>query len=133
MWYLITFEEHNFIRVTSNEGEVVKDFTGLDCGRRSYNVSQETSKYELEVLDYYPCGDTLISLNELNPSGFILLNHAAVFLRWDDGLETLIDRLKSVFYSGDKYLVVPVSEISASNFLPVKELNSFFESTPKRD
>jgi len=129
MWYLITFEQHDFIKVISSEGEVIQKSTGWDDGERSFHLSQKPKQFELKLLDDTPYGDTLTELNALNPNGFILLNHAAVLLKWDDLLPPLGNSLAKIFHKKDSYVAIPVTEIALSNFLPINELNAFFNSS----
>ncbi len=131
MWYLITFEPQDFVKVTTIEGGVDTKLIGVDNGQRHFNVTQQSKRFEIEVLDDMPSGDELTSLCEINPVGFIMLNHASVLLRWNQELSELRKKLMRVFSKYDKYVIVPVTEIVDSNYLPKENINSYLAATKK--
>jgi len=128
MWYLITFEDSDFVRLKIEQGDTSYKFEGEEENKPIFAITEEEKTYELEVLDDTPDTYRLRELNKLNPKRFILLNHASVILEWKEGIESLQTDLKQIFNPKDKYVIIPVSEISASNFLQVQYLNQLMES-----
>lgn len=123
MWYLITFEDASFVRVTIDYGEIESSYEGSEDGKPIFSLSQNEKYYSLEVLDDCPDCVILTELNKLNRQKFIFLNHATCILKWEEGLDSLKNSLMKIFAAMDKYAIFPISEIAASNFLPVDGIN----------
>lgn len=127
MWYLITFESNDLISVTQQQGETDFDFEGIEENKPIFSATGGKMYYEFEVLDNSPDAYRLNELNALNPRGFILLNHAAVLLNWKATVDELVNELKQIFHKNDKYVIVPVTNLAASNFLDVQGINGFLK------
>lgn len=72
-------------------------------------------------------GYRLNDLNKLNPSRFILLNHASVLLQWDNGRVSLETNLKKILKPTDKYAIITFSQIAASNLFPILPINQLLK------
>jgi hypothetical protein len=123
MWYIITVESHDFLKLKVEQDEVNFKFIGKDDGIPKFNVSEGNKLYSIEVYDdsyepYY-----LNEIYKINPSGFTCINHTTILLKWKDEIEELISILKTIIYSKDKFAVFRISDVIASNFLPVEYLN----------
>jgi len=123
MWYIITIEPHDFLELKVEQEDVNFNFEGRESGISQFNVNQGDRLYSIELLDdsyepYY-----LSEIYKINPSGFTCINHATVLLKWKDEAEKLKSILKKVLYPKDKFAVFQVSNIIASNFLPVEYLS----------
>jgi hypothetical protein len=123
MWYIIAIEPYDFLKLEVEQDEVNFKFQGKDDGIAIFNVSEGDKQYSIEVYDdsyepYY-----LNEIYKLNPAGFVCINHASVLLKWKDEAENLNCILREIINPKDKYAVFKISEILASNFLPVEYLN----------
>lgn len=123
MWYIIAIEPHDFLELKVSQDEVNFKFQGKENGVPIFNVSEGDKYFSIEVYDdefepYY-----LNELYKLDPSGFVCINHTTVLLRWGNDVEKLYSNLKNILHTKDKYAVFKVSEVIASNFLPVDYIN----------
>lgn len=124
MWYLITYEAYDFIRITSNNDNIDFRCEGREDGKYVFSVSDGAKEYESELLNNYSfAGETLTALNRLSPRFFTILNHATVLLKWDKGIESLNSHASNIFGNDDKYVTIAVSEIVASNFFDIDLFN----------
>ncbi len=124
MWYLITFEEYDFIRITSNNDNIEFSYQSREDGKHAFSVSDGANEYESELLNNYSfAGERLTALNRLSPRFFVILNHATVLLKWDTGIENLSSQASNIFGNDDKYVIIAVSEVVASNFFDVALFN----------
>ena len=125
MWYLVTFEAYDFIKVNIKQKDT--QYT-LDRSEdtRTFSVSGG-NEYEYVVNDDNPEAYRLNELNALNPFGCILINHATVLVRWEDSIKNLESRVKSVFHNKDKYFIVEIAENAATNLFSEEQLNIIFK------
>lgn len=124
MWYLITFEEYDFIRITSNNDNIEFKYQGREDGKHAFSVSNGVKEYQSELLNNYSfAGERLTALNCLSPRFFVILNHATILLKWDTGIESLNSHASNIFGSDDKYVIIAVTEVAASNFFDVEPFN----------
>lgn len=125
MWYLVTFEAYDFIKVIIKQKDT--QFT-LDSSKetRTFLVSGG-NEYEYVVNDENPEAYRLNELIALNPLGCILINHSTVLVRWEDSIKNLESRIKSVFHNKDKYFIVEIAENAATNLLSEEQLNIIFK------
>lgn len=131
MWYLITFESYDLISVTQQQENTRFDFEEMEDNKPVFSVTEGRKHYEFEIIDDTPEAYRLTELNTLNPRGFILLNHAAVLLKWKKGVDDLVIELKKIFHKKDKYVIVPVTNLTASNFLDVGGINALLNQSSK--
>ncbi|TVR81493.1 MAG: hypothetical protein EA412_02745 [Chitinophagaceae bacterium] len=124
MWYLITFEADDLVKVSSEQEPTNFEFQGKEEGTPVFNVREGAKNYEMELITDFPDASRLSDLNALNPRGFILLNHAAVLLKWKGDFNDLENKIKTIFTTNDKYAIIAVGEIKATNFLD-KDLANF--------
>lgn len=128
MWYLIAIDIDCFVRVETQQDDIHYEKEGTEDGIPVISVSEGEKYYSFELLDDNPDADFLTELNKLNPKGFILLNHCAVLLKWNEELGNLKTRLTSILSKKDKYAVFPIKELSFSNFLPNAFVNQKLKS-----
>lgn len=123
MWYLIAYESNSFADLRTSQEETKFQREISDDELPEFRVSSGFKYFEIEVFEEKTEAYWLISLNELNPNGFYLLNHNTVLLRWDNTPEELIDQIKKITGSKDKFAIFPVSEMLESNFLNTDYMN----------
>lgn len=117
MWYLITYTPHSFAEIDITAGATNFEKETSDTVIPEYRVSQRPKYFEINVYEERTEAYWLNALNEINPEGFVLLNLTTVLLRWDSETEELIEHLKKIAPTRDKYAVFPVTEMLESNFL----------------
>jgi hypothetical protein len=123
MWYLITIEPDEFLKLHVQQGEVRYKFQGKDNGTPVFDVDEGLKKYSIEVYDETYKPYYLDEIYTINPSGFTCINHNTVLLEWNEEEATLTNTLNTILYKKDKYAVFKISELLSSNFLPVEYLN----------
>jgi hypothetical protein len=123
MWYIITIEGHDFLKLKVEQDEVKFKFQGKDDGIPKFSVTEGDKIYSIEVYDNYYEPYYLNEIYRINPSGFTCVNHATVLLKWKGEVEELKNLLNAIIDRKDKYAVFQISDVTASNFLPVEYLN----------
>ncbi len=123
MWYIITAEPHDFLRLKVQRDESTFKFVEKVEGAPIFDVSEGKKLYSIEMYDdsyepYY-----LNEIYKINPKGFTCLNHTTILLQWKDEVEVLKGLLVSLINPKDKFVVFRISDVIASNFLPVDYLN----------
>lgn len=120
MWYLITFEKSEILTLITNQTDMEHKIIGTEDGKPVVSISPGEKKYEIEIVDNTPDVCYLNQFNALNPIHFTVLNHSTVILKWDFDLQSLIAELPNILNRGDKYVIIPFTEIAASNMLNAK-------------
>lgn len=123
MWYIITIEPHDFLKLKVEQDGVNFKFQGKDEGIPKFNVTDGDKIYSIEVYDdsyepYY-----LNEIYKINPAGFTCVNHSTVLLKWYGKDEELKKAVNEIIDRKDKFVVFQISDVIASNFLPVEYLN----------
>lgn len=124
MWFLITFEDHEFIRIITKQGDTEFKYEGDEDNQPVFSVSDGMRQFEVEVLsDNTKLGTYLTNFHTLSSSYLLILNPCTVLLKWTKGVDSLKEQILTITHRTDKYAIFPVTEIVASNFLELDFVN----------
>ncbi len=124
MWFLITFEDPEFTRITTKQGDTEFKYEGDEDKKPIFSVSDGKRQFEVEVLsENTNLGTYLTALHSLSSSNLLVLNPCTVLLKWTKGVDSLKEQFLTITHRKDKYAIFPVTEIAASNFLELDFVN----------
>ncbi len=128
MWYLITFEDLQFVNLRVSQNNTNQEFESFEDDKPVFNIREGLKKFEIDADDSGGLtSDYLSELHSLSKGQFILLNHAAVLLKWVSDIESLKQSVAELLGRKDKFSIFSVTQLVASNFLSLEGINGLLK------